>query len=327
MLQRSEANPILEPQPNLDWCSQKVYNPAVIKEGSTYKMLFRAVGDDWVSRLGLATSENGIDFVLAPMPSLAPKRPWESMGCEDPRLVQLNKTYYLCYTGFDGTTARAALATSRNLKRWKYRGLLLPGWQANPRAEVADDWSKSAAIFPQNFQDRYYLFFGDSHVWSAESHNLRDWRAHNDPVLSRRPGYFDEGYVEMGPPPLLTDRGWLVFYHGIDRTDAERTYYLGAALFRSDDPLKLIWRCTQPVMAPSEAYERSGLIDVIEGGFATLKNLSVIDLEALAHQHRLPKAVFCCSALLENDLVRFYYGAGDTVICTATMDLDSIFKL
>jgi predicted GH43/DUF377 family glycosyl hydrolase len=315
MLERSSANPILTPQPDVAWCSQKVYNPAVTYDGETYTMLFRAVGNDWISRLGFATSLDGVSFTASAEPIMKPQRPWEAMGCEDPRLSRLGQRYYLSYTAFDGQTARAALAHS------------LPGWQANPRPTVADDWSKSAALFPQMIGKRYWLYFGDSQVWAASSDDLNHWDVLKTPVLSRRAGSFDAGYVEMGPPPILTKRGWLVLYHGIDRADAERTYALGAALFAHDDPLKLLWRSTHPLLTPSEAYETSSLIDVIDGGFATLKTLSLIDREALAHQHRLPKAVFCCSALLQNGRLRLYYGAGDTVIGLAEVDLEAVFSL
>lgn len=327
MLLRSDVNPILSPDSGVAWRARKVYNPAVIKQGPLYKMFFRAVGEDWVSRIGSATSADGVKFQVADFPALQPKRPWEKMGCEDPRLTQIDKKYLLTYTAFDGVTARAAATTSRGLKRWGRRTLLLPGWQDNPRSDVTADWSKGAAIFPQIFGSKYYLLFGDSQIWAAASADLKRWQALPEPLLSRRPGYFDEGYVETGPPPILTERGWLVLYHGIDKTDATRTYYLGAALFDVNDPLKLIWRSSQPVMEPSEPYERAGLLDVIDGGFETLRGLSMIDMEALAHQHRLPRAVFCCGAILEGDEIRLYYGAGDTVICTASIDLDSLFKL
>lgn len=324
---RSDANPIMTPNPEVSWQARKVYNPAVIKHGELYKMFFRAVGEDWISRIGFATSNDGVNFSQTEVPVLIPKRPWEKMGCEDPRVTQIDNKYYLTYTAFDGLTARAAIATSKNLKHWNHRMLLLPNWQLNSRPDVSGDWSKGAVIYPEAFDKNYHLLFGDSQIWGAMSTDLKRWQVLDEPILSRREGFFDEGYVETGPPPLLIERGWLVFYHGIDRSDELRTYYLGAALFDRDDPLKLIWRCSQPVLEPVESYEKAGLLDIIDGGFITLSNLSVIDAQALAHQHRLPRAVFCCGAVLEGDNVRLYYGAADSVICTATIDIGSIFKL
>jgi predicted GH43/DUF377 family glycosyl hydrolase len=325
MLERSAHNPILTARPDLSWCSKKVYNCAVVKDGSVYRMLFRAVGDDWVSRLGLAESEDGVSFTIASPPVLAPSYQWEANGCEDPRMVKIDGTYYVTYTAYDGTTARAALTSSTNLKVWDERRLLFPNLDNLQREDFPTDWSKAAAIYPQKINNKYYLFFGDNHIWAAVSDDLVSWEPLLQPVLSSRDGYFDSAYVEMGPPPIDTPQGWLVLYHGIDRFDNQRTYSLGAALFDKDDPLRLIWRSQTPILEPTESYEVIGMIDIISGGFDTLKTMGMDDMQKLAAEHQLPRAIFCCAAILENDdTVRLYYSGGDTVICTAAIDLESI---
>jgi len=326
MLKRSERNPILAADDNLPWCSIKVYNCAIYKDDTKYRMLFRGVGNEWVSRLGIAESTDGVTFSRSPNPSLSPIYPWEQKGCEDPRIVKIDGNYWVSYTAFDGETARAALTASKDLLNWGKRKLLFPDWQQNTRGNRTPDWSKAAAIFPGQINNQYYMLFGDSHIWSASSLNLIDWYPNPEPLISSRPGSFDEAYVEMGPPPLLTEQGWLVIYHGIDRLDSQRTYRLGAMLLDLNDPRKIIWRCNKPILEPSESYEVVGFVDIIEGGFETLKRMVLEDLHKLSKAQKLPKAVFCCGALLEGDIVRLYYGAGDTVICTATVDLGTIFS-
>jgi len=325
MLLRSSDNPILVAQPEISWSSKKVYNCAVYLEDGVYRMLFRAVGDDWISRLGLAESGDGVHFNINPNPSMTPLEPWETNGCEDPRMVKIDGKYYVTYTAFDGITARAAMTSSTDFYNWSQRRQLFPNWSQPQRENLPTNWSKAAALFPTKFNDKYYMLLGDNHIWAALSSNLIDWEVEN-PMLSSREGYFDAAYVEMGPPPILTSRGWLVLYHGIDRFDNQRTYSLGAALFDTDNPFKLIWRCSSPILEPSEPYEVIGMIDIVDGGYATLKTLQMGDLAQLAAEHRLPKAIFCCGAILENDIVRLYYSGGDTVICTATVDLATIFN-
>jgi predicted GH43/DUF377 family glycosyl hydrolase len=68
MLKRNKLNPILKPQTNLSWSSEKVYNCAVNKDNGVYSMIFRAVGDDWISRLGLGVSSDGIEFTVNSSP-------------------------------------------------------------------------------------------------------------------------------------------------------------------------------------------------------------------------------------------------------------------
>jgi beta-1,2-mannosidase len=326
MLKRNSQNPILKGQADLNWCSKKVYNCAVHKDGGTYHLLFRAIGDDWISRLGLAESTDGITFTVVPSPVMSPMEPWEVKGCEDPRMVRIDDTYYVTYTAYDGITAQAALVSSPDLRTWGKRQLLFPGWQQPQRESQEANWSKAAALYPSKIGNTHHLLFGDDHIWAATSSNLVNWEPAPKPVLSARAGHFDAAYVEMGPPPMLTARGWLVLYHGIDSLSDYRTYSLGAALFASDDPSKLLWRCSSPILTPTESYETVGMIDIINGGFDRLKSLKLSDLQELEAERKLPRAVFCCGALLEDNVVRLYYSGGDTVICTATIDLESIFS-
>lgn len=325
MLKRSSKNPILSAQPNLSWCNKKVYNPAIYKDGDLYRMLFRGVGNEWISHLGLAESTDGVLFRVDPLPVLSPMHQWEVRGCEDPRMVRIDDTYYVTYTAFDGIMAHASLTSSTDLHNWNERMSLFPNWDNIQRENLPANWSKAAAIYPQKINGQYYLLFGDNHIWAAVSDNLTDWEPLDIPTLSPREGYFDSAYIEMGPPPILTPKGWLVLYHGINSLDNQRVYSLGAALISIDDPLKVIWRRDTPILEPSESYEVMGMIDIVDGGFDTLKNVEMDYIQQLASENRLPKAIFCCGALLEGETIRLYYGAADTVICTATIGLESIF--
>ena len=179
-------------------------------------------------------------------------------------------------------------------------------------------------LFPETFDSKFLLFFGDNHIWSASSNDLVSWVSNPKPIISPREGFFDAAYVEMGPPPIKTDKGWLVIYHGIDSFNATRAYRLGAVLLDSDNPTKVIWRSNTPILEPTEIYERVGLIDLVPGGYASLKNMTDSDLNKLADENQLPTAVFCCGAIKEGNKIRIYYGAGDTRICTASVDIDTI---
>ena len=77
-LQRYADNPILSANPDNDWESLCVCNPAVWYEDGMFTMLYRAAGGDEAHRihLGLATSADGFHFerqdsrpVLSPTPS------------------------------------------------------------------------------------------------------------------------------------------------------------------------------------------------------------------------------------------------------------------
>ena len=125
-----DGNPILTPRGN-SWEAKDLFNPAALSDGETITMLYRAEDStgigDWngTSRIGLATSTNGIDFNRRLDPVFVPKDDFELPGgTEDPRIVKIDSTYYLTYTAYDGETARLALASSTDLLTWERHGLV-----------------------------------------------------------------------------------------------------------------------------------------------------------------------------------------------------------
>ena len=95
-----EENPILRPQGD-GWESASVYNPAAVVKDGQVVLLYRAHADDIVSHVGLATSDDGIHFERHPEPVLSPTEDYEKFGCEDPRVTEIDGTYYLTYSGWD----------------------------------------------------------------------------------------------------------------------------------------------------------------------------------------------------------------------------------
>jgi predicted GH43/DUF377 family glycosyl hydrolase len=325
MLAKSTLNPILTAIPELLWANKKVYNAAAVLDDAGYHLLFRAIGDDYISRIGHATSTDGLHFSVQPRPAFEPSEPWEVRGCEDPRVTRIGDRFIMTYTAYDGLTARLALATTTDFETWTARTLMFPGWREGRWVDPTQDaWSKGAAIFPDRIAGRYWLFFGDDQIWMATSDDLVGWTPTLKPVLAPREGYFDASYIEMGPPPILTDRGWLIIYHGIDTRDASRVYRLGAALVSRDDPSHVLWRCSEPFLEPTEVYERVGAIDIIEGGMEQLRSTTQVDLTTLSEQGKLPQAVFCCGAIEQGGIISIYYSGSDTVLCVAHGSVNEI---
>lgn len=74
-----------------------VFNPTVIVVGDRLAMIYRcnAKGPPG-SRLQLAFSEDGRNFTPYPSnPVMVPDGPFDDHGCEDPRVVEFNGTYFL----------------------------------------------------------------------------------------------------------------------------------------------------------------------------------------------------------------------------------------
>lgn len=121
-------NPILRPNPDNDWESAYVYNPTAIVLNQTVFLLYRAQNADRTSSVGLAWSTDGYNFTRLDRPILNATESWEAGGgTEDPRLVRVNGTFYLTYTGWDLSVPQLCIATSEDLLTWTKYPPAFPG--------------------------------------------------------------------------------------------------------------------------------------------------------------------------------------------------------
>lgn len=313
MFIRSKHNPILKPDPKNKWESRKVYNPGVIYEKGKYHLFYRAVGEDWRSCIGYATSEDGVKFKRLTGPVIEPEHAYEKKGVEDPRISKIGSRYFLTYTGYGGRRAKLCLAVSSNLKKWQKIGSMLSHWNKFSAGGFSINWdgpiqdnpveSKAGGIFLKKIKKHYLMLFGDSNMWFAWSRDLQLWQADHMPFIRPRRNFFDSVHVEMGPPPIKTKYGWLVLYHGINN---KIIYRLGYLLLDLRDPRKILKRSAKPIFEPTAGYELKGLADIAKG--------------------RRPKIIFCNGAVLLGDTLRIYYGAGDSVVCTASAKLTDVLN-
>lgn len=359
--ERDPQTPILEAIPELDWADRKVYNPSTFVINDTTHMIFRAVGTrDNVSRLGHAESEDGINFSVQKSPFLEPEGPLEALGVEDPRFTVMDEPFEVegqlynivgTYTGVKPWTAQVKImALSSDLQRISTRHLMLPRWDMdkskherdlwnrpngrpiifpgfNPKEwnqEAHGNWTKAAGIFPRKINGQYWALWGEYKIRAATSKDLKHWEVIENPVLAQRAGLFDQAYLEMGPAPIATKHGWLVFYNGINSLGQEgRVYGIGWAMVDKDDPTKLIDRSEVPILSPETEDERSGEIDI-----AIINGKAVHELtpEKFAqYRNKIPMAVFCNGAVKRSEnIYDLYYGAGDKRIKRAVVTLQHV---
>jgi predicted GH43/DUF377 family glycosyl hydrolase len=287
--------PILVPQGS-GFEAAGVFNPAVIKDGDLYVMLYRAQDARGTSRLGVATGRDGIHFTREREPALTPEAEYErGGGVEDPRLVKIGATFYLTYTAYDGQNAQLALATSSDLRRWERRGVIMPAnvgrWNVK--------WTKSGAILTEPVGGRYWMYYmadsaaGSDQMGVAYSTDLRRWsEALDAPVLRRRPGAFDSRVVEPGPPPVMLPEGILLVYNGADDRLVYRT---GWVLFDRADPTRVLARSDTAVFAPQRGWELAG---------------------------QVPNVVFVEGLVRESRRWLFYYGGADKHVGVAEAVID-----
>jgi predicted GH43/DUF377 family glycosyl hydrolase len=317
------VNPVLLPGNNtftcpilgreIKWENKDVFNPAAVVRDNKVYLVYRAedtIGRyNGTSRLGLAVSDDGLHFTKEPTPVFYPDNDslkiyeWEG-GTEDPRIVERESgDYIMTYTTYDGKTARLCIATSKDLRTWNKVGLVLQG-------KFKDYWSKSGAIvakrdgsriIAQKVNGKYWMYFGDTDLFMASSDDLLHWTPLEEngnlkSVLKPRPKMFDSRLVESGPYALITEKGILLIYNGMnldsggDPNLSPGAYCGGQALFDLSDPTRLINRSEQYFIKPDRPYELTGQVN------------QVCFLEGLAYF---------------NDKWFLYYGTADSKIAVA----------
>lgn len=332
---RVAIEPVIRPDPDavfdcpirrrpVHWMAAHTFNPASVVKDGKMVVLFRAEDNPnekvigfHTSRLGYASSDDGEHFKVRSAPVVYPdedsQKPaeWEG-GCEDPRLCEgPDGTYYVTYTQWNRQRVRLGLASSRDLIHWHKHGSAFAGSRYEQLA------TKSAAIIQKidggrmkaaRINGKYWMVFGENQIHVATSTNLINWspveRSDGEllALMSPRPFHFDSDLPEVGPPPLVTDKGIVMLYNGKNsESDASRDPTIGAgaysggqALLDLNDPTKLLARTQKPFIRPELPFEKSGQY---KAGTTFLEGLSYFRRKLF-----------------------LYYGTADTYVALAVAD-------
>lgn len=302
-LQRYDKNPVLMPS-KLSWENKLIFNPGAIVVGDNIYLIYRAMGvNSNYSCLGLATSKDGINFERKQKPLYyGGGHAEEALGIEDARIVQIDDTYYLTYTAvsedpeveinpswIEGIAKKPmiALSTTKDFLTFLDYDIIIPNLSG-----------KDSSLFPKKVDGEYWLLYreGVGKTYFTKSSTLTSWRE-RIMVFEERPGYWDCKRTGIGSPPIETEKGWLLFYHGVDNANI---YRLGIMFLDLEDPSKILYRSTEPVFEPEKDYEKFGYVENV---------------------------VFTCGVIEKNDQYYVYYGASDSVIGLATIEKRLVLDL
>ncbi len=325
-LERSLANPVLEPITKNSWEAFATFNPAALCLDDRVHLLYRAQGYDGLSVLGYASSSDGIHIdERHSHPAFISSRPFDikestarksahpyvsgggTSGCEDPRLVAIDGSIYLIYIAFDGNNppgvALSYISKANFLaKHWKWSQ---PRLISQPR-QIQKNW----VLFPEKINGKYAILHGLSpkirieyvddpkklghgnHVESLSSHGGGGY------IESKRLNAWDNIVRGVGAPPLKTKYGWLIFYHGMDMRDPGK-YKVGAMLLDLEHPENILYRAVEPVLEPETDYENNG------------------------HKRGV---IYVCGAVIKGKKLLVYYGAADRTSAVASSDLETFLQ-
>lgn len=343
------------------WDSGHAFSPAAtIAPNGDVAVVFRAEdtsGKDEIgshtSRLGLATSKDGLSFTIEGAPVLYPQnddqKPNESLGgVEDPRIVVgPDGMYVMTYTqrARDRGEYTVGIATSKNLEDWTKCG---PAFAKSENSKFDTLHYKSAGILTElhngrlqavRLHGKYWMYWGEGRIHLATSTDLIHWTPVVDAktglpqvVMSARAGHFDSGFPEVGPPPVLTKKGIVLIYNG-KNAGAQKPPTIGSS---STDPA-----------APKDASAMNGTVaddqfsgdpNIHPGAYSVGEALfSSSDPGKLIERTERPiltpvwpyerNGHYAAGATFAEGLVPYkgqwllYYGAADSVIGAASAEL------
>lgn len=329
---------IILQQTTFDFENEGVLNPATIREGDFVHMFYRAVSKGNHSTIGYCKLMGPLEIdERMKTPILSPEFDYEIHGIEDPRIVKIDDLYYLTYTAYDGVNALGAVAISKDLMNFKKIGIITPQIEYKDFDELADPddtldekyyrynqhnnilekegvkmmlWDKDVILFPRKINGKFCFLHRIKPeiqivvgVESLESLNEEFWKSYitnfKKYILFSPKHEHEISYVGGGCPPIETELGWLIIYHGVHVSINGYVYSACAALFDIENPQIEIARLPYPLFKPEESWELKGDVNNV---------------------------CFPTGAVVFDDILYIYYGAADERIGCASMSLSELLE-
>ncbi|MFA6272920.1 MAG: hypothetical protein WC673_00275 [Candidatus Paceibacterota bacterium] len=312
IVKRHPENPILGPVNNHPFEAAGAFNPCSVIHKNKTILLYRALAEPElmdqnhisISSVGIAESADGAHFENRRQ-LIAPKYDWEKFGCEDPRVTKLGSKYYIFYTAlskfpFSADGIKIAVAVTSDFEKIE-------------KHPVTPFNAKAMAIFPQKIGGKfaalltvncdkppseiaYVEFEKEEDIWSPEFWNkwYPNLEAHK--ISLRRA---ESDHLELGAPPVLTKKGWLIIYSHIQHYTGggEISFGIEAALLDLKNPRIVLGKTKGAFLTAEEHYEKFGNVGNI---------------------------TFPTGALVEGKNLKIFYGAADTFSCLASANLKEL---
>lgn len=312
-----------------------VLNPAAIRDGEWVHLFYRAVRNGNYSTIGYCRLKGPLTIAdRYDMPVLYPQTDYESQGIEDPRLSQIDGLYYLTYTAYDGVNALGAYATAETLPYFEKKGILTPQityddfrrlaesksainkkylrYNGHPTSHIHTDkiahvWDKNVVFFPRRINKKLFFLHRikpDIQITAVNEISeltgafWEDYFLHLHEHIALEPKHRHEvSYIGAGCPPIETEHGWVLIYHGVHDTAAGYKYVCCAALLDLENPAQELARLPKALFSPEHEYELSGEVNNV---------------------------CFPTGAALFDDTLYIYYGAADERIACASVRLSAL---
>ncbi len=311
IVKRYVNNPILTPDDMPAPCCA-VYNSGVVKtpEGE-YIMASRFEEPNKTQCIWVSRSKDGINFVPDAEPVKIVCKPEDEEEFNeivylngnkgsligswfDPRINPVDGEYYITYCVGGDYGCRIAIGKTKDFKTIEH--VSFPMHVLN----------RNAVLFPEKINGEYWMLHRPQNaastsggfIWIASTRDWEYWG--NCKVVAKPEQYWENTKIGPAAPPIKTEKGWLIVYHGVFPNCNGVNYGCGVMMLDLEKPWKVIGRCPDPILYVKEPYEMIG---------------------------QVPNVIFPGAVIPEDDgTVKIYYGGADYVQCLATAKLDDLIN-
>ncbi len=297
LFERYRENPIIIGG-HLPGLVNLVSNPAAVRVEDKYFLLLRTEDLSGAFHLVGAYSLNGItDWKIDESTKfIASGANWRA---ESPRITRLtpSRVWAITYNHCSPAGVAVGLILTESFCSYIHLGIISP-----PN-------NKDAALFPEPINGRWYILhqsYGPRKgIWISSSTTSSGYVITNLNLDNHKPLIMADGssrwdgqHLGVNTPPLKTEYGWLVCYHGIKQYGSSLVYQLGLALLDLNNPTFVTHRTREPVMTPQFPYEKREDVD---------------------------KIIFPCGWVIDNnDYLRLYYGTADFCVAIAQAPFEDV---
>lgn len=177
--------------------------------------------------------------------AIEPAASYQAYGVEDARISKVGDVWYMTTCSVSAERHCTTLHVSRDGLRYALEGIVLD--HQNKDMVLFEGKVNGAFVaLTRPLGEVYFAYPEDSPYAGGPSINLATspdalhWRPSDRPGIRARKGSTSSMKVGGGSPPIRTERGWLVVYHGVETRQTVGVYRSFWALLDLDDPSRIV---------------------------------------------------------------------------------------
>ena len=193
--------------------------------------------------------------------AIAPQHSFQCYGVEDARISRVDDRWLMTTCSVSPERHSTTLYSSANGFDWRFEDIIL------------DHQNKDMLIFEGRIDGQYwaqtrplgelYFAYPPGSDWRAgpainlaTSPDALHWKPHPSPGIRPHANTLATARIGGGAPPILTERGWLTLWHGVEPTDGVGIYRTYWSLLDLRDPSRVIATGHAPLLEPDAELPR-----------------------------------------------------------------------